>query len=853
VDPVREEHGALKRLAPLVGVALFFAALAVLHRELRDVHYHELTAAVAGLPPGAVLLALALTALNYLVLTGYDLLAVDYAGLALHRGRVALAGFLSYAISNSLGFGMLSGAAVRFRFYTRWGVGALELSRIVLFQTTTFWLGLLVLGGATLGLAPHPWLRALPGAPLARSLGLVLLGLGLAYAVLPLVRRTPLRLGRLEVPVPSARLAAGQFVLSILDWGLAAAVLQALLPPSAVPFGELLGVFLAAQLVGLVSHVPGGLGVFETLVVLALRPYLPASSVLPALVLYRAVYYLLPLAVALALLVADEVSERRAEIAWLGGALGTVTRAVAPRLLAAFTFLAGAVLLFSGATPSAPGRVAWLSDFLPLPLLEASHFLGSLVGVGLLLVSRGVWRRLDAAYYLAAIGLVLGIVASLLKGGDYEEAAFLGFLLLAFAPSRPAFDRRVAFFDGRLAPGWALAILSVVGASVWLGLFSFKHVEYSHDLWWRFELEQDAPRFLRASVGAMVGLLVFGAMRLLRPAPPEVKAPTDEELAEAERTISAQGSTLPFLAFMRDKALLFDESRRGFLMYGVQGRTWVALGDPVGPEELRRALIRRFLGRCDDYAGRAIFYQVGKDALHLYADFGLTFVKLGEEAHVPLRDFSLEGPDRKPFRNAFRRMEREGGAFRILSPAEVGGALPALQAVSDDWLSRRGASEKGFSLGFFQPDYVRRFPAAVIEREGRIIAFATVWPGPGKVELSVDLMRQVESAPKNAMEVLFVQLMLWGAEQGYERFNLGMAPLSGLEASPLASLWSRLGRIVYRRGEAFYNFQGLRAFKEKFHPAWEPRYLAYPGGLSLPGVMADVSALVAGGYTRIFR
>jgi phosphatidylglycerol lysyltransferase len=679
------------------------------------------------------------------------------------------------------------------------------------------------------------------------------LGLGLAYALLPLVRRAPLRLGRLEVPVPTARLAAGQFVLSILDWGLAAAVLQALLPPSAVPFGELLGVFLAAQLVGLVSHVPGGLGIFETLVVLALRPYLPAASVLPALVLYRAVYYLLPLAVALALLVADEVSERRATVAWMGGALATVTRAVAPRLLAAFTFLAGAVLLFSGATPSAPGRVAWMSGFLPLPLLEASHFLGSLMGVGLLLVSRGVWRRLDAAYYLAALGLVLGIVASLLKGGDYEEAALLGLLLLAFAPSRPAFDRRAAFFGGRLAPGWALAVVSVVAASVWLGFFSFKHVEYSHDLWWSFEFEQDAPRFLRASVGAMVGLLVFGTTRLLRPAPPEVPRPSDEELEEAGRAIAAQGSTLPFLAFMRDKALLFDDSRRGFLMYGVQGRTWVALGDPVGPEELRRDLVRRFLGRCDDYAGRAIFYQVGKETLHLYADFGLTFVKLGEEAHVRLRGFSLEGPDRKPLRNGLRRMEREGGSFRILPREEVAAALPALRAVSDDWLSRRGASEKGFSLGFFEPDYVRRFPAAVLEREGRIVAFATVWPGPGQVELSVDLMRQLESAPKSAMEVLFVQLMLWGAGQGYERFNLGMAPLSGLEASPLAPLWSRLGRAVYRRGEAFYNFQGLRAFKEKFHPDWEPRYLAYPGGLSLPRVMADVSALVAGGYTRIFR
>jgi phosphatidylglycerol lysyltransferase len=198
-------------------------------------------------------------------------------------------------------------------------------------------------------------------------------------------------------------------------------------------------------------------------------------------------------------------------------------------------------------------------------------------------------------------------------------------------------------------------------------------------------------------------------------------------------------------------------------------------------------------------------------------------------------------------------VEREGGRFRVLPPEEVGTQIEALRAVSDEWLSRRGASEKGFSLGFFDPEYVRRFPAAVVEVGGRIVAFATLWPGPGKAELSVDLMRLVESAPKNAMEVLFVHLMLWGTEQGYGWFNLGMAPLSGLEASPLAPLWSRLGRIVYRRGEAFYNFQGLRAFKEKFHPEWEPRYLAYPGGLSLPRVMADVSALVAGGYGRIFR
>jgi phosphatidylglycerol lysyltransferase len=310
---------------------------------------------------------------------------------------------------------------------------------------------------------------------------------------------------------------------------------------------------------------------------------------------------------------------------------------------------------------------------------------------------------------------------------------------------------------------------------------------------------------------------------------------------------------MPFLALMGDKALLFDDARSGFLMYGVAGRSWVALGDPVGPEPVRRDLVRRFLGRCDDFAGRPIFYQVDKEALHLYADFGFTFVKLGEEARVALGGWTLEGSARKPFRNAVRRLEREGGAFRMLASDEVRARVGELRRVSDEWLSHRGASEKGFSLGFFDEAYVSRFPAAVIEQGGRVEAFATVWPGPGRVELSVDLMRHSDVAPKSAMEVLFAQLMAWGRAEGYEWFDIGMAPLSGLEASPVAPLWSRLGRLVYRRGEAFYNFQGLRAFKQKFDPVWEPRYLAYPGGLALPRVLADVSALVAGGYTRIFR
>ena len=101
------------------------------------------------------------------------------------------------------------------------------------------------------------------------------------------------------------------------------------------------------------------------------------------------------------------------------------------------------------------------------------------------------------------------------------------------------------------------------------------------------------------------------------------------------------------------------------------------------------------------------------------------------------------------------------------------------------------------------------------------------------------------------MEYLFVCMMLWGKEQGYRWFNLGMAPFSGLENRALAPLWNRLGAFVFRYGEHFYNFQGLRQYKEKFDPQWRPRYLASPGGLALPQIFANLATLISGGVKGV--
>jgi phosphatidylglycerol lysyltransferase len=233
-------------------------------------------------------------------------------------------------------------------------------------------------------------------------------------------------------------------------------------------------------------------------------------------------------------------------------------------------------------------------------------------------------------------------------------------------------------------------------------------------------------------------------------------------------------------------------------------------------------------------------------------DFGLTFVKLGEEARVDLTAFTLEGGKASKLRQVVRRLEKDGGTFRIIPPPEVPGMLHQLRDVSNDWLQRKSGAEKGFSLGFFDEDYLSHSPVAVVERDGRIQAFANVWLDANGDNISLDLMRYHLDAPRDVMEALFVHAMKWGKDSGYRSFTLGMAPLSGFEASPVATLWTRLGSFLYDHGEALYNFQGLRAYKEKFNPVWEPRYLAYPGGLRLPRVLADVSALIAGGYRNIF-
>jgi phosphatidylglycerol lysyltransferase len=834
----------------VVGLLLFALALGLLTHELRQYHWADVAAALRALPPARVAAAALLTAFNYFALTGYDVLALHVVGRVLPYRRTAFASFVSYVVSHNVGASFLGGAAMRLHLYSGWGLAAREVAGVIALNAVTFWLGVLVLLGAALLVSPSSttltWSIPAGGAWLVGVACLATVGAYLLVAA----RGAP-RLGwrRWRIPTPPFRMALAQVAVSTADWLLAAAVLWVLLPGGLVAFPQFVAVFLLAQVAGVVSHVPAGLGVFEV-VMLHLVPHgTDGAAVIAALVAYRLVYYLLPLATAAGLLAGRELGRRRAGVSRAADVVGRWLPL--PQILAATCFIAGVVLLASGATPAAAGRLGLLADVLPLSVVEVSHFAGSVVGAALLVLARGLQRRLDGAWAVTVALLVAGIVASLLKGFDYEEAILLALVLAALLPCRRQFFRRASLLDEPFTAEWITAILLVVVGVGWLLLFSYKHVEYTRDLWWQFELSAEAPRSLRASVGAMLLLLLVGGWRLLRPAPPSLAKPTADDLERVAAIAGSSRRATAWLAFLGDKRFVFDDGRRGFVMYGIEGRSWIALGDPVGPPEVVRALAWRFRELSDRHGGWTVFYEVGAEQLPLYLDMGLDLRKLGEEARVPLPTFSLDGGARKSLRTIYRRAQRDGLSVDVVMPPGVGALLPELQAISDAWLAHKHTREKGFSLGFFSPEYLARLPVAVARRDGAVIAFANLLPGAEHEELTCDLMRYRPGAYPSLMEFLFVELFLWGRAEGYRWFNLGMAPFSGLESHALAPLWNRIGGLLFRHGEDFYNFQGLRRFKDKFDPVWEPRYLASPGGVVLPRVLANVAALISGGMKGV--
>jgi phosphatidylglycerol lysyltransferase len=528
--------------------------------------------------------------------------------------------------------------------------------------------------------------------------------------------------------------------------------------------------------------------------------------------------------------------------------------ALAPTFFALITFLAGAILLFSGATPARAGRVGWLNDFLPLPIIEASAYFASIAGIGLIVLARGLQRRLDAAYHLTLWLLAGGVVFAVTSALDVEQAIVLSIMLLMLLPNRRFFYRKASIFEERFTPGWIVAITVVLTGTVALVIAGYGRTGVGADVFWRFGGTAQGPRELRALTSAAIVLVSVASARLIRPARTRALLASADERVSAERVVAASTRASAQLAFLGDKSFMFSEDRSAFIMYGVSGQSWVSVGDPVGPNSAAvKQLIDEFITQCDRRGGWPVFYRVRPALLHLYLDYALAVVKLGEVARVSLPDFTLDGPKRRNLRRVWRKAVDDGCSFEIVAPGEIDALLPTLREISDAWLRNKRTREKGFSLGAFDEEFIRRSAIGLVRQRGTPIAFVTLWRSGGNAEVEVDLMRYAGDAPPGIMRYALIEAMFWARAQGYQQFNLGMAPLSGIRASSVTPIWNQISLAVRGMGERYYNFRGLREFKDWFYPEWEPSYLVSPGGTRRPLILGNISSLVSGSIGGAFR
>jgi phosphatidylglycerol lysyltransferase len=545
-------------------------------------------------------------------------------------------------------------------------------------------------------------------------------------------------------------------------------------------------------------------------------------------------------------------------------------------VIAVLVAVMGIINVLSAVTPALQDRLAILEQFSPLEVQRGGHLTAALAGFALLALARNLGRRKNIAWWLTFVTLGISIASHLIKGLDYEEASFAAGLMIALWFMRDRFHAesdRPSMQQGLRVLAGAFVFTLAYGVT---GFFLLdRHYSVNFGLW-------DATRqtvvmftqfydpgltpvtkfgkFFADSIYIVgAGTFAYAGLMLLRPVFLRGQA-SDEERQRAKAIVEKYGNSS--LA----RFLLFDDKRYFFsaggsvIGYALARRTAVVLGDPVGPADDLLPAIKEFTALCQRNDWLPVFYQTHPRSLEAYKSTGFDALSIGNEGVVDLGKFTLDGKEGKPLRSPINKLKNAGYKFVVHEPPIADDLLEDLRAISDEWLTMMHGTEKKFSLGWFDDDYIRSSPiGAVYSPENKITAFVNFVPTYQASEVTVDLMRRRTEVENGTMEFLFVSLFQWAKAQGYNGFNLGLSALSGVGGQSTDPAVERVMHFVYEHVNQFYNFKGLHAFKEKFHPEWSPRYLIYNGAANLAQSWLAVMQVSSGKsdifpkYRQIFR
>ncbi len=510
-------------------------------------------------------------------------------------------------------------------------------------------------------------------------------------------------------------------------------------------------------------------------------------------------------------------------------------------------------------------NVEFFGRWLPLEVAHGSRALIFLNGIALMLVGRGLARRKQAAWAVAASVTALSILLHLGHHVSVLRAGLSALLLAELVRNRARFTARSDPLRVRhaliAAPVLALAI-TAFGA---IGL----HEHYAHlsltdavGITWKSavmpEVSDPPPppaeaAFLNSL--RLLGLVSAAYLLVVLLAPVAFRRESTADAGRVAEIAWAHGQdSLSYFAKQPDKRH-FLTNDDVFFGYRVVNRVAIVAGDPVGPPNRIPAAIRKFVDLCQKNDWIPVFYEAAARHLADYQAAGLRAFKVGEEAVIALSSFTLQGSKIANVRHTITKTERESPGLRVIEyrrdppDPEIDAEL---EDISEEWLATRRGIELGFNLGVFSVDQLadKRTLIAISGVE-QVEAFVTWLPYRGGRALVLDAMRRRSAAPYGVMDLLIARSLLMFKEEKIETASLATAPLANIGDTGADSQYDRGVRLIFDHFSAFYGYRTLFSFKKKFNPAWEGRYLVFPRPDQLPRIAYALVAVHTGGVMRL--
>ncbi len=530
--------------------------------------------------------------------------------------------------------------------------------------------------------------------------------------------------------------------------------------------------------------------------------------------------------------------------------------------LSLLIFASGLINVISVLGPVPLEQVSVLQQFFPIQFLDFSKFATLFIGFALIISSINIFkykkRAFDICFFLCAASLLL----QMLEGFNLINIATYVFVMSILFYARDRF--KVKSQDLKLKsylPKFLLFVflsLAYGTSGFWLLKktdmgFDFnvqESIYYTVLQFFFIEQEKLIPQnhyaewFLNSISLLSLAFVVYVLWASFKPAKFDQEHSLKAKLIAKKIIFSHGTDSLDFFKIWDDKQFYFSKSKESFIAYRTSESSIITLSDPVGPKEEIAELIKNFDNFCSEHDWNLVFFQTKPSYLDLYKAFGFNKLKIGDEAIVDLENFDLKGPKKKDFRNRIRKIEKLGFKFKLYEEELSEELLNKLEQVSNEWLEEPGRVERGFSLGYYDKEYIKKTLVCTVEKDHEIVAFLNIIPSFEESMVCVDMMRKSKNAPSGIMDYIFVKAILTMKDLMLKKFSLGLAPMSGFEKHENAGIDEVTIHSVFKRLNFIFNYSGLKTFKEKFADTWEPRYLIYKSLNQLPRLALSINDIL---------